>query len=197
LPKAIRYVANPPVRNRGTVVGSVTAAAPYAEIPAAALALDGEVEIVGPAGSRTLSVEDFLVASHETALGADEVVTELRLRRPPEGAGSAFVELTRSYHNRAVVGVAAVVSLQDGRIASVSIAACNTAPVAQRFRDAERALVGQLPDAELFASVAADAAAGVDPPTDEQASGNYRKRITRPLIARALAQATADAQESQ
>ena len=72
--KALRFVANPPVRNRGTVVGSVTTAAPYAEIPAAAIALDGEVEIVGPGGSRTMSVEDFLLGEHETALGADEVV---------------------------------------------------------------------------------------------------------------------------
>jgi carbon-monoxide dehydrogenase medium subunit len=188
--KAIRHVANVPVRHRGTVVGSVAAATPYAEISAAALALDGEVELVGPGGSRTLPVEEFLVGSHQTALGSDEVVKELRLKRQPDGAGSAWVELSRTYHNRPVVGAGAVVTVKDGRIVAAAIALCNAGPTAVRLRDAEQALIAQEPAADLFSSVAADAAARLEPLTDETASSGYRKRVARPLIARALAQAT-------
>jgi aerobic carbon-monoxide dehydrogenase medium subunit len=194
--QAIRHVATVPVRHRGTVVGSVAAATPYAEISAAAVALDGEVELVGSGGSRTLPVEEFLVGTHETALRNDEVVKELRLKRPPAGAGSAFVEMSRTYHNRAVVGAGVVVSLEDGRIASAAIGLCNAAPTAMRLREAEQALIGQQPSPELFASVATDSAAGLEPPTDEQASSGYRKRLARVLVQRALTQATTP-QESQ
>jgi aerobic carbon-monoxide dehydrogenase medium subunit len=81
-----------------------------------------------------LPVGDFLVGVHQTALGADEVVKELRLRRPPAGAGSAFVELSRTYHNRAVIGTGAVVTVKDGRIAAAAIALCNAGPTAVRLQ---------------------------------------------------------------
>ena len=107
LAEAIGLVAHTPVRNRGTVGGSLAHADPAAELPAVALASDAELVAAGPAGSRVIPAAEFFTGPFSTALAPDEILTEIRL--PVWPGGHAFVEFSRIHANFAVVGVAALV----------------------------------------------------------------------------------------
>jgi carbon-monoxide dehydrogenase medium subunit len=114
LAEALGHVAHPPIRNSGTVVGSIAHADPAAELPAVALAMDAEMTAVGPRGERRIPAADFFHGPFTTALDSDEILTEVRF--PGFPGGHAFVEFSRTHGNFAVVGVAALVAVTDGRV---------------------------------------------------------------------------------
>jgi aerobic carbon-monoxide dehydrogenase medium subunit len=126
LAEALGHVAHPPIRNSGTVVGSIAHADPAAELPAVALAMDAEMTAVGPQGERRIPAADFFQGPFTTALGADEILTEVRLPRFP--GGHAFVEFSRTHGNFAVVGVAALVAVTGGRVTRAALAASGVGP---------------------------------------------------------------------
>ena len=156
LAEAVGLVAHTPVRNRGTVGGSLAHADPAAELPTVALACDAELVAVGPAGSRVLPAAEFITGPFSTALAPDEILTEIRL--PVWPGGHAFVEFSRIHANFAVVGVAALVDLDGSRIRRAALALAGVAPTAIRATAAERVLAGA--DAADVAAAAGEAAGG-------------------------------------
>ena len=113
LAEALRWVAHPPIRNRGTVVGSIVHADPASELPALLLCLDGEVVARRRGGERVIAADQLYVAPLTTSLESDELATAVRFTLPPEGAGWGFAEVTRRHGDFALVGCAAVLAL-DG-----------------------------------------------------------------------------------
>jgi carbon-monoxide dehydrogenase medium subunit len=192
-------VAHPPVRARGTVVGSVCFADPAAELPAALLALDGEVVARSSRGERVIAADDFFVDAYETSLEPDELAVEIRVPTSPStAAGSAFLELSRRHGELPVCAVAATVALDDaGRLSDVRIALGSVAGRPVRAREAESALRGSPPSADGFREAADLAARGLSPRGDCHGSPGFRTHLARVLTERALARAVARADGSR
>ena len=159
LAEAVGFVAHTPIRNSGTIGGSLAHADPAAELPAVALASDAELVAAGPAGSRRIPAAEFVQGPFSTALAPDEILTEIRL--PVWPGGHAFVEFSRIHANFAVVGVAALVDLDDGgRIRRAALALTGVAPTAIRATAAERVLTGAAGRAVVDGGAAAAAVGG-------------------------------------
>lgn len=182
LAEAIGLVAHAPIRNAGTIGGSLAHADPAAELPAVALALEAELVAVGPDGSRTIPAAEFFRGPFTTALGAGEILTEIRL--PRWDGGHAFVEFARIHANFAVVSVAALVELDGERIARAALALTGVAPTAVRATAAEELLAGATPDAINDAAEAA--VTGLTPVTDIHAGAATRIDLARTYVRRAL-----------
>lgn len=192
---AIEQIGHVAIRNRGTVGGSLAHADPAAEWTALALALDADLDVVGPAGSRTIAARDFLVTYFTTALAPDEVLTRIRLVLPNGRSGSCFLELARRHGDFAIVGTGALLSLDDdGSIADARLTLIGVGQTAVRAGAAEDVLRGGRPTEELFAEAAEAAGVQIDPNGDVHASADYRRRVARVLVRRALATALARAQ---
>jgi carbon-monoxide dehydrogenase medium subunit len=180
LAEALGHVAHPPVRHSGTVVGSIAHADPAAELPAVALALDAEMTAVGPRGERRIPAAEFFQGPFTTALAPDEFLTEVRFPTAP--GGHAFVEFARTHGNFAIVGVAALAAVADGRVTRAAIAASGVAPTPVRLTAAEEALVGTAGD-EAAVEAAVDAGtAGLDPAGDVHASSATRIDVARACL---------------
>jgi aerobic carbon-monoxide dehydrogenase medium subunit len=122
LDEAMEFVGHPAIRSRGTVVGSVAHADPAAELPAALLALDGEVRVRRAQGARTLPAREFFVGALETALAADEWVEEVSLPAAPGGTGYAVEEFARRHGDYAICGVMAAAREDSVRLVHFGIA---------------------------------------------------------------------------
>lgn len=193
LAEAIGLVGHTPIRNSGTVGGSLTHADPAAELPAAVLALDAELVTVGPAGTHTIATGDFLRGPFSTALAPDELLTEVRV--PRQQGGYAFVEFARTHGNFAIVAVAAVVELDGERIRRAALALTGVAPTAIRATGAEDVLTGAAPDATSINAAAEAAVAGVHPVDDLHASAATRSALATTYVRRALRLAISRAQD--
>jgi aerobic carbon-monoxide dehydrogenase medium subunit len=193
--EAVGLVAHTPIRNRGTIGGSLAHADPAAELPAAALALDAELVAVGPAETRTIPVAEFLQGPFTTALQPDEILTEIRL--PVWQGGHAFVEYARIHANFAVVAAAALVTLDGGQIQRAAVALTGVAPTAIRARAAERALAGAAGGAAAVAAAADAAVEGLAPAGDLHASPATRLALARTYVRRAMTLAISRAQNER
>jgi carbon-monoxide dehydrogenase medium subunit len=172
------------VRNSGTIGGSLAHADPLAELPAVALAYDAELVATGPAGSRRIPAAEFFRGPFSTDLAPDEILTEVRI--PSWPGGHAFTEFSRIHANFAVVGVAALVELDGGRIRRAALAVSGVAPTAIRAAQAERVLAGAAADAVPAAEAADAAVAGRSPVGDLHASPQTRLDLARVYLRRAI-----------
>jgi aerobic carbon-monoxide dehydrogenase medium subunit len=195
LAEAAAHVGNVRTRTRGTVGGSLAHADPAAELPLVAVALGAEVTAQGPDGARDLPVDDLLVGFLTTTLEPDEVLTEVRMPTLAPGGGWSFLEASRRSSDWMVVGVAALVELDErGTVAAASAALGGVAERPWKVpAEVLAELVGEAPAAAPLARVAERAAAMLDPDDDVHASGAYRRRLAAVLLRRALAQAAARA----
>jgi carbon-monoxide dehydrogenase medium subunit len=184
LAEAVGFVAHAPVRNSGTIGGSLAHADPLAELPAVALAYDAELVATGPAGSRRIPAVEFFRGPFSTDLAQDEILTEVRI--PGWPGGHAFTEFSRIHANFAVVGVAALVELDGGRIRRAALAVSGVAPTAIRAAQAERVLAGAAADAVPAAEAADAAVAGRSPVGDLHASPQTRLDLARVYLRRAI-----------
>jgi len=173
-------VGDPQVRHRGTIGGSIAHGDPASDLPAACLALDATFVVAGPGGQRRIGVADFFRGFLETALDADEVLVEVVVPKA-SGAGWSFQKFTRRAMDWAIVGVAAV-SNGTTRIGLVNM---GSTPV--RATGAEEALAGGASPTDA----ATHASDGLDPPSDLNASPEYRRHLATVLVRRALAEASA------
>jgi CO/xanthine dehydrogenase FAD-binding subunit len=198
LHEAIRYVAHPQIRNRGTVGGSVAHADPSAELPAAFTALDAAFHLRSATGRRTVSSDEMFVTHLTTALQPDELLMEIEVALPPPGTGSAFVEFARRHGDFALAGVAVLVCLAaDGTCSRAAIALLAAGPVPVRAKAAEQALVGHLIDEGVARDVAAASVKDVKPLADIHGGSDYRRRVLEALVRRALLLATSRAAEER
>ena len=184
--EAVATIGHVAIRNRGTVGGSLAHADPAAEWPALLLALDGEVEVVGPQGSRSIGAADLFVTVMTTSLAPDEIVREVRLRLPDGAVGTAFVELARRHGDFAIVGVAAVLGMEHGLVAHCRLALSGVGDTAVRARAAEASFLGGGAGDEAIEAAAAAAASEIQPAGDIQGSADYRRKVAAVLVRRAL-----------
>jgi len=193
--EAVGYVAHTPIRNSGTIGGSLAHADPAAELPAVALALGAELVATGPAGTRTIPAAEFLQGPFTTALEPDEILTEIRL--PAWDGGHAFAEYARIHANFAIVAAAALVALDGDRIARAALALTGVAPTAIRAAAAEQALAGAAADDATAAGAADAAVAGLTPAGDLHASPATRLALGRAYARRAIGLAISRAQNER
>jgi carbon-monoxide dehydrogenase medium subunit len=173
-------VGDPQVRHRGTLGGSLAHGDPASDLPAAVLALGGTLVARGPDGSRAIPAADFFTGFLETALAPDELLVEVRVPKVP-GAGWSYQKFNRRALDWAIVGVAAVHNGTTG------VALVNMGATPLRATAVEAALASGAPAAEA-AQAAAD---GTEPPTDLNASPEFRRHLAQVLVGRALAEAGA------
>jgi carbon-monoxide dehydrogenase medium subunit len=191
LRNAIKLVGHLPTRSRGTIGGSVANADPAAEIPMVLQALDGEVVARGPNGQRTIAASELFVDAMTTSLAPDEIVTEVHLPAMPAGAGCAIEEFARRHGDFAIAAIAVVIVREGDRCARARIATAGVSSHSERLRAAEQVLE-QHGLGERAILQAADAAAEiVNPLSDQHASANYRRQLTRALTERAVRRAAA------
>jgi CO/xanthine dehydrogenase FAD-binding subunit len=194
LGQALSFVGHPQIRARGTLGGSLAHADPAAELPAVMVALEARLTLRRAGGERTVAAEDFLVGLLTTALGHDELLTEIALPPWPARTGSGVREVAKRHGDFALGGVAATLTLDaQGRVARARLVGFGVGPVPMRLADAERSLVGGAPTPTAFAEAGRLASAAVDPADDIHASAAYRTRLAGVLTMRALTDALASA----
>ncbi|ETW98890.1 MAG: hypothetical protein ETSY1_16990 [Candidatus Entotheonella factor] len=187
LAEAARLIGHPATRNRGTVGGSIAHADPAAELPALLLTYGGSVIARGAGGDQEIPAEDFFVSYFTTALEPGELLTEVRLRRWPEGTGWCFLEESRRYGDYAVAGVAALMHVNaSGRCDEVAVTVFGVGDVPYPVGQAASLLVGQVPSEERLAAVGQAAAEGIEPEDDVHASAAFRRHLSAVLTHRAL-----------
>jgi carbon-monoxide dehydrogenase medium subunit len=188
--EAVEQIGHVAIRNRGTVGGSLAHNDPAAEWTALALALDAELDLVGPGGTRTVPAAEFLISYFTTALEPTELVTGVRLQVPNGRSGSCFLELARRHGDFAIAGVGALVTLEgDGSVADARIALIGVGERAVRVDAAEQVLRGRRPTDDVFTEAAAAVQAELDPNSDVHATADYRRHVAGVLVRRALATA--------
>src|SRR5919202_368216 len=180
-------VGDPQVRHRGTIGGSLSHGDAASDLPSALLALEGELELKGSSGGRTVAAADFFQDYLQTDLAPDEVLTEIRVPKLGPNAGWAYKKFNRRAQDWAVVGVAAVVEKSDGNISSARIGLTNMGSTPLRASAAEGALSGA--DASSLAEAAGSADEGASPASDIAASSEYRRHLARVLTRRAVEEA--------
>jgi carbon-monoxide dehydrogenase medium subunit len=183
------------IRVRGTVAGSIAHADPASELPALLLCFDGSVVAQSPRGERTVGAVDFFQGPLATALAGDEIATETRWTLPAPGTGWGFHEVARRHGDFALAGVAAQLRLAAGRVSEARVALFGVGPTALRSRPAEQRLIGGAATAAEVGDAAAAGAAELRPDGDLHASADYRRRVARTLIARAVGDAVARARK--
>ena len=171
-------VGDPQVRHRGTIGGSLAHGDPASDLPAVVLALGGTLVARGPSGERTIPAADFFTGFLETALAPDELLTEIRVPKVA-GAGWSYQKFNRRALDWAIVGVAAVKNGHTG------VALVNMGSTPLRATAVEQALAG----GASATDAAAQAADGTEPPTDLNASPEYRRHLAQVLVRRALEEA--------
>jgi carbon-monoxide dehydrogenase medium subunit len=188
LASALKDVAHPQIRNRGTICGSLAHADPAAELPSVMTALDAKFTIASADGVRTLDAADFFLFHLTTALEPEEILLEVTVDRLPDGTYSAFQEFATRHGDFALAAVAATCGLDDaGVVTGCRVVAAGVAPTPQRLTAVEELATGRRLDEALLAELDAAARGEVDPTSDIHASAMYRKRLTGVLVKRALA----------
>lgn len=197
LAKALRYVAHPAIRNRGTTVGSIVHADPAAEMPAVLTLLAGAVRVASATGERVIPAAEFFLGPLESALRPAELATEVSFPVLPPAVGTGFAEISRRHGDYAVCGVAAVLALgADGRLESACASYLSVAP-APLVVDLTEAVAGAAPDSVAFPAAVALARQRVDPEADIHATAEYRRHLAGVLTERALREALAEARSRQ
>jgi carbon-monoxide dehydrogenase medium subunit len=183
-------IADPQVRHRGTLGGSLAHGDPASDLPAAMLITEAEVTLQGQDGQRTVSAADLFQDYLTTAVGEGEVLTEIRVPAL-DGWGYAYHKFNRRSEDWAMVAVCAVVKASGGTCEDIRIGLTNMASVPLRASAVEDALRGQELSPENIAAAAEHAADGTSPPSDLNASADYKRHLARVLTRRAIQDALA------
>lgn len=193
--EALPHIGHQQIRNRGTICGNLAHADPASELPAVAVALDGQMVARSQArGERSIPASEFFLGYLTTALEADELLVEFRLPAWPAGAGASFQEVARRHGDYALVGVAAVVGLDaNGTCTTVRLGVTGAGPGPVRAQAAEAAVVGQPISPETLNAAAEHLVAALEPVSDVHATAAYRRHVAGVLARRALGEAAARA----
>jgi carbon-monoxide dehydrogenase medium subunit len=188
---AAHTIADPQVRHRGTIGGTLAHGDPASDMPAVLLAAEGSVVIRGESGEREVAASDLFVDYLTTAVDDGEILTEVRLPAL-EGYGHGYEKFNRRNEDWAMVAVCALVRRAgDGTCEDIRIGLTNMGSTPLRATAVEQALRGQPLDARWIAAAAELAAEGTDPPADLNASADYKRHLARVLCRRALEAASA------
>jgi len=191
LPEVAGHIGDPMVRNMGTIGGSLAHADPAADWPAAAIALNVDLVAEGPKGKRTIKADDFFKGLLTTALADDEILTEIRVPAAAANVKSAYVKFPHPASRFAVVGVAAVLTMDGGKVSKASIGITGAGSKAVRAKGVEAAITGKAADAASIQAAAEKGADGVDVQPDLQGSEEYKKHLLKVFSKRAIEAAAA------
>ncbi len=184
---AERVIADPIVRNRGTIGGALCQADPSEDLCAVCAAVGAWMVIRGAEGERVLAMREFLRGPYRTAVAPDEILVEIRIPLPAR-TGSAYEKVDRRVGDWAVAAAGACLTLARGKIARAGIALAAVG-AGTTSEEAERTLVGKRPTEALLARAAAAAAQGSRPASDQRGSAEYKRHVAGVLTRRALTRA--------
>ena len=182
---AAGLIGDPQVRHRGTIGGSLAHGDPASDLPAIVLALDGEIDIASVGGVRTVVAEEFFRGVFETAVGPQELVTEVRVPKLSGDHVWSYLKFRRRAQDWATVGVAAVARRSNGGVADAAISLVSMGATPLRARAAEAAWTAGAADPGV------EADAQTEPPSDTSGSADYRRHLARVLVRRAVEEAEA------
>lgn len=183
--KATEHLADAQIRHRGTFGGALAHADPAGDLGAPALALGASFVIAGPSGTRTVPAADFFVDLFETAIGEDEILTEVHVPKHT-GWGAHYEKFVRVAHQWPIVAVAATVRADGGTIAEAKVGLTNMGNTPLRAAATEQALAGQPATEEGVVAAAGQAADGTNPPSDLNGDADYRRHLATVLTRRAV-----------
>lgn len=186
LADATATVADPQVRHRGTFGGALAHGDPAGDLPAVVLALDATMEIAGAKGRRQVAAKDFFVDYFTTAVGPDEILVSITIPKLGKGWGTCYEKFNRTANGWAIVGVAAAVKVEGGKITDARIGLTNCAAVPVRASSVESALKGASASAAEIEAASQSAAEGTRATSDLAADKEYREHLMRVITARAV-----------
>jgi aerobic carbon-monoxide dehydrogenase medium subunit len=189
LAEAAGTVADPAVRHRGTLGGSLAHADPAGDLPAVVLALDATMLAAGPGGEREIAASDFFLDYLTTSLRPGEILTGVRVPKLGPDWGYRYEKFHRTAQAWAIVGVAALARRSNGQVAEARVGLTNMGSVPVRAAAVEAAAAGVDASADALAAAATAAADGTHPPADLHGAPDYRSHLARVLTGRALAAA--------
>jgi carbon-monoxide dehydrogenase medium subunit len=189
LHETFRKVAQPRIRNMGTIGGNLAGGDPLTDPGASLIALDAEVVAVSGSGRRTIRLDEFFIDYYQTALNPGELLTEVRVP-PPVRPGWSHIKFTpRSVEDFATVGVALTLSRRNGSCEDVRLALNSVAATIVRAKQAEAALRGRQITAAMLDEMGEIAATEVDPIDDNRGSSEYKRELVKVLVRRAAHEA--------
>ena len=191
LPEAALLIADPQVRNRGTIGGDIAHGDPGNDHPAIAMALDATFVLQGPKGERQVKAVDFFHGTYMTALAENEILTAILVAPFQAGTGYAYQKLKRKTGDWATAGAAVVLRMAGGLVTQVSIGLTNVAPTALRARDAEAALLGKAVNDTTLNAVAQAVRAVCEPAEDLRGDIEYKTAMASEMVKRAIRAAAA------
>jgi carbon-monoxide dehydrogenase medium subunit len=189
LAEAAGVIGDAQLRNRGTIGGNIAEGDPEYDLPALMLALDASIQVAGPHGRRNVAAEDFFKERDRRFLMRDELTISVVIQRAATNSGMAYVRFKHPARLTAICAVAAVVTVERGRVLAAKVALTGAADHPTRLQAVERALLNAPANEEQVASAAAASDEGIAFRGDAFASAEYRRHLTRVLTGRALKQA--------
>jgi carbon-monoxide dehydrogenase medium subunit len=193
LAQALPLIGHVSIRNRGTIGGSLAHADASAELPAVAVITNAEMAVHSARGERVVPAAEFFDGHFTTAMGDDELLTEVRMPGGPPDAGWAFYEIARRHGDFALVGVAAMVTVDGELVKEARLALLGVADRAVRATGAEAALAGQPARPYTFAMAAQEATRSLTPAADVHGSAAFRRHLAGVAVRRALTTAASRA----
>jgi aerobic carbon-monoxide dehydrogenase medium subunit len=182
---AERVIADPVVRNRGTLGGSLCQADPAEDLTTVNAVLGAVCLVRGPTGEREIAIDDFLEGPYETSLAFNEMLVEVRIPLRPNSS-SAYAKVERRVGDWAVAAAGAAVTLDNGSIAAARVGLTAVNADAAELASLSEALVGQAPTEETFAEAGRRAADACDPVSDMRGSADYKRHLASELTIRTL-----------
>lgn len=179
-----KLIADPQVRNMGTIGGNLAHGDAANDHPAVMLALRASVVATGPGGSRTIPIDDFFQGFYTTALGPEEILTEIQIPVPSRHTGSAYLKLERKVGDYAIAGVGVVLTLDGDTVKSIGIGLTNVNPVPMRASRSEEFLKGKPLTDENIAQAGRLAAEDCSPSTDLRGSEEYKRDMVAVVLRR-------------
>jgi carbon-monoxide dehydrogenase medium subunit len=192
---AERVIADPPVRNRGTIGGSLCQADPSEDLSAVCTTLDASCVIRGPSGQRMVTMAEFYRGPYETAVAANEMLVEIRMPVRP-GGSSAYEKVERRAGDWGIVSTGAAIWLDGDRIVDARVGLAAVGPNTTGIPAISEALRGRAPSEDAYAEAGALAAAACHPVTDQRGSAEYKRYLAGELTRRALRRSVARIQEA-
>jgi len=189
LSEAAAQIGHIPIRERGTIGGSISFADPTAEMPLASVVLDAELTLQSVRGNRSLRASGFFLSAMQTELAHDEILTKISIPRLRENTGWAFMEFARRKGDFAIVGVAVLVGVNEGKFESARLGLCGVSDRPILIGTVEQ-IIGKQPGESTINSIAEAIAVELEPGDDARATSQDRREIAKTLIGRALALAS-------
>lgn len=183
---ATKLIADPQVRNMGTVGGNIAHGDAANDHPAVMLALRAEVVITGEDGSRTVPIDEFFFGFYSTAVQQGEILTEIKIPTPPKGSGSAYHKLERKVGDYATAGVAVQLTMEKGTCTQIGIGLTNVNATPLRASRSEEALKDKKITEELIDDAALYAAQDCSPSEDLRGSEEFKRAMVKALVKRVI-----------